>query len=428
MSSTDGDSRAGISAPINTRSGYQPRQANPARRGSAVGTVRSVGGMGYRVSVQDLEGDCNGTVMLLLPPTLDDLLIMVSSRFGYKSKYCRLYSRWGAVIEDVTLIKDDDLLFASDGHEFPQGMRQAKLPGLAAVDNVNSRGTSDTKMDQHLNALERFDIWGWPRIGQIAGAERARVRMYQSWRTSGSLGSILLIVNFITFVYPSDCVSGRGVCEVIVDAQAARSYFWFSALATLTSLLCVVMAATLTMQLNLLPTNSDVFWFLKVYGNWLVGYPTTFLVLSVTLTFGCIMCSAILNYGVSSDAYALIGVYCFVGVILLVMSLILSTRSWARVNGMALQKVWPEDPYNIDLGRHTSGAVSGHTGVTAQHSPSASIQPISNYASNVTSASSAMSHQGYENSIATGVNLSSSSPTDTADDTHAANQRNLNSG
>uniref|UniRef100_A0A6U2AY76 KHA domain-containing protein n=3 Tax=Hemiselmis andersenii TaxID=464988 RepID=A0A6U2AY76_HEMAN len=422
VSSNDGDSRAGISAPANTRSAggmYQQRPVGSTRRDSGPGSMaRGVprAGMAHRVSVQDLEGDRNGTVMLLLPATLDDLLIMVSSRFGYKSKYCRLYSRWGAVIEDVTLLKDDDLLFASDGKEFPQGLRAANLPGLDAIDNLHSRGTDNTKLE-HLHELERFDIWGWPRIGQIAGAERARARMFQSWRTSGTAGSILFIVNFITFMFPSSCVSGRGICEALVDEQAVRTYFWFFALATLTSLLSVVMAATLTMQLNLLPTNGDVFWFLKEYGNWLVGYPTTFLVLSVTLTFGGVMCSAVINYSVTTDAYALIGVYCFTGVILIVTSLILSTRSWARVNGMALHKVWPEDPYQVNLDRAMSG-VSGHTGVTAQHSPSASIQPISNYASNT---SSAMSHQGYVNSVATGVNVSSSSPTDTADDNVSSN-------
>jgi hypothetical protein len=111
-----------------------------------------------RVSVQDLEGDCNGTILLLLPQTLDDLLMMVSSRFGYKHKYCRLFSKYGAVIEDLTLLKDDDLLFASDGSEFPQQMREAASPGLGMIPKMNNHPSSNLNV-QNLHSLERYDIW-----------------------------------------------------------------------------------------------------------------------------------------------------------------------------------------------------------------------------------------------------------------------------
>lgn len=110
--------------------------------------------MSYRVSVQDLEGDCNGTIVLVLPGTLDDLLMMISSRFSYKNKYCRLYTRYGAIIEDITILKDEDLLFSADGGEFPHAMRMAQMPGLGSL----SRSETMANGSQSA-ALERYDIW-----------------------------------------------------------------------------------------------------------------------------------------------------------------------------------------------------------------------------------------------------------------------------
>jgi hypothetical protein len=113
---------------------------------------------GCRISVQDLEGDCNGTIMLLLPQTLDDMLMLISSRFGYKHKYCRLFSKFGAVIEELSLLKDDDLLFSSDGNDFPQQMREAASPGLNMVPKMNHPGSSIMNASS-LHSLERYDIW-----------------------------------------------------------------------------------------------------------------------------------------------------------------------------------------------------------------------------------------------------------------------------
>jgi hypothetical protein len=133
--------------------------------------------------------------------------------------------------------------------------------------------------------------------------------------------------------------------------MAVQAYFWFFALATLSATLCVIVAATLTLQLNLVSSNRDIFWFLKEYGNWLVGYPTTFLVVTVTMMFGGILSSAVLNYDLPVDANALIGVYVSVGAVLIAMSLVVSARSWARVNGMPLTKVWADDPYPMEIVR-----------------------------------------------------------------------------
>lgn len=92
------------------------------------------------------------------------------------------------------------------------------------------------------------------------------------------------------------------------------------------------------MQLNLLPTNTDTFWFLKEYGNWLVGYPTTLLVVSVMLTFGGLLSAANGVYDLPVDAWILVGICIFVGTLMIITCLSISTRSWARVNGMSLDR------------------------------------------------------------------------------------------
>ena len=354
---------------------------------------------GIRVSVQDLEGDQKGAIILLLPPSLDVLLMMVSSRFGYKQKYCHLFSRWGAIIDDLSLIKDDDLLFSSDGKEFPHSMRPVMEESMYGGTTEGAQSARN-KGPHPTQSLERFDIWGWPRIGQILGADRVRYRLYQSWRTSGSVGAVLFLVNFVAFLFPPTC-TGRGVCHVgneEANPQAVQAYFWFFALGTLSSLTSIIMASMLTMQLNLVPQNKDVFWFLKEYGNWLVGYPTTFLVMAVTLMFGGFLASASLTYQLEYHTWALIGIFIFAGVVLIVMSLMLSARSWARVNGMSLHKIWPEDPYVIEH-MFSEGATitNGHTPAGDMDSAEEPVLPFSNYQSNT---SSVLSNNHHMNSAA----------------------------
>ncbi len=77
---------------------------------------------------------------------------------------------------------------------------------------------------------------------------------------------------------------------------------------------------------------------MQEYGNWLVGYPTTLLVLTVILTFGGMLSAAAGLYELPVDAWALIGVYVCVGTATMIMFLLMSTKSWARVNGMSLTK------------------------------------------------------------------------------------------
>jgi hypothetical protein len=145
--------------------------------------------------------------MMLTPPTLDDLLMMVSSRLGYKQKHAKLYSKFGAIIDDITLIRDDDLLFSSDGGDFPSHLRSngETLDPDTSIIGTTARSKRKASELQQVE-LDRFDIWGWPRICQIVGAERVRYRLYQSWRTSGAAGSLLLIINFVAFLFPPTCV------------------------------------------------------------------------------------------------------------------------------------------------------------------------------------------------------------------------------
>ena len=59
--------------------------------------------------MQDLEGDCRNTVVLFLMDDLAALRREVAHLFGYKQACC-LFTRFGASIEDITLIRDEDTL------------------------------------------------------------------------------------------------------------------------------------------------------------------------------------------------------------------------------------------------------------------------------------------------------------------------------
>lgn len=210
-----------------------------------------------RVTIQDLEGDCRHTTLMLVPNTLSEMRLEVCRRFAYKSERCRLYTRHGAPLEHLFLIKDDELLFATDGAEFPQVMREGHLPGLEQLAQ-NKR-----------TIVERYDVWGWPRVGQLIGAQNVSAKLLTSWSTNGSFASVLLVLNFLAFMFPPS-PHGRGICtqsgeeSVEIEEKAMRAYFWCFGLGILTSMLSLLMATTLSMQMNLLPTNRDIFWFLKV--------------------------------------------------------------------------------------------------------------------------------------------------------------------
>ncbi len=69
-----------------------------------------------------------------------------------------------------------------------------------------------------------------------------------------------------------------------------------------------------------------------------MGYPTTLLVLTVILTFGGMLSAAAALYELPVHAWALMAVYVLVGAATMIMFLLMSTKSWARVNGMSLTK------------------------------------------------------------------------------------------
>jgi len=300
-----------------------------------------------RVTIQDLEGDCRHTTLMLVPNTLSEMRLEVCRRFGYRSERCRLYTRHGAALEHLFLIKDDELLFSTDGAEFPQIMREGHLPGLEAL--------AQTKR----TIVERYDVWGWPRVGQLIGAQNVSAKLLTSWRTNGSFASVLLGLNFIAFMFPPS-PTGRGSC--MADAEEAghveekemRTYFWCFGLGILTSMLSLLMATTLSMQLNLLPTNRDIFWFLKEYGNSLVGWPTTFLVVSIACTGGGVLVTGHMLYRMGNDAWILTGVVSALALLMWTLFLVMSTRSWRRVNVMDIRKVWPGDIW-LEDGASQSG-------------------------------------------------------------------------
>ena len=276
---------------------------------------------------QDLEGDCRNTIVLLL--SNDDLVGVrreVAQAFGYKQACC-LWTRFGACIDDIALVRDGDTLCSTDGMPFPHQLREDNLPGLDRVAH-------------HSALVEKHYMWGWPRIGQLVGGSAVRTKLAVGWRTSGALASILLLINFYTFAAPPEEVAGGQ------DKALLRAHFWFSGLALMTAMLSVVLAVLLSMHINLLPRDEDVFWFLSEYGTWLLGWPTALVILSLVCTCGQLVAGAMLNYpALDLDGWFFLGLVAACSAASSRLFVALSSRCWSRVNAASITKIWPGDPW-----------------------------------------------------------------------------------
>ena len=183
----------------------------------------------------------------------------VGSRFEYKSGNCVLWTRDGACVDDIALIRDDDRLFATDNTPFPQLLRELRTPGLRNVPLTAANG---------MPPSQQFQTWGWPRIGQLVGAETVRSKLLTGWLHTSAEASVLLLINMVAFLSPPTEVASEPPMPVL------RMHFWFAGLGMVAALFALVLAVLLSMQLNLLPHEADVFWFLRAYGSWLFGWPT----------------------------------------------------------------------------------------------------------------------------------------------------------
>jgi len=286
----------------------------------------------WRVHVQDLEGDCRNTLVLFIGDDLSALKRAVAQAFEYKQPGgCLLWTRLGARVEDIALIRDEDVLCATDGSVFPHALRESHLPGLERVG--------------HPRALEeQHFMWGWPRIGQLVGGGVVRDKLAVGWRTSGALASVLLLINFVAFfAFAAQPAEGQAAGG---EQALLRTHFWFAGLALMGAMFSMVLAALLSMHINLLPRDDDVFWFLKEYGTWLLGWPTALVVVSLVCTCGQLVAGALLNYPtLEADGWvflALVAAFAAVGSRLFIT---LSSACWSRVNATSITKVWPGDPW-----------------------------------------------------------------------------------
>jgi hypothetical protein len=57
--------------------------------------------------------------VFLVTHSLDELLTSSSAKFGIQCK--RLFTKDGGEIDDIKLVKDDDVLYVSDGQAFIKG-------------------------------------------------------------------------------------------------------------------------------------------------------------------------------------------------------------------------------------------------------------------------------------------------------------------
>ena len=285
-------------------------------------------------SRQDLEGDCRNTLVLFIGNDLLTLKQAVAQAFEYKQQGgCLLWTRFGARVEDIALIRDEDVLCATDGNTFPHTLRESHLPGLERV--LRPRALE-----------EKHFMWGWPRIGQLVGGGAVRDKLAVGWRTSGALASILLVINFVAFfAFAAHPAEGQAAGELAL----LRTHFWFAGLALMGAMLSMVLAALLSMHINLLPRDDDVFWFLKEYGHWLLGWPTALVVLALVCTCGQLVAGALLNYPtLETDGWVFLALVAACAAVGLRLFISLSSACWSRVNATCITKVWPGDPWMGD--------------------------------------------------------------------------------
>jgi len=117
----------------------------------------------------------------------------VGNRFAYTKGNCVLWTRGGARVTEIALIRDDDQLYSSDDGPFPQQLRETVTAGIEQV-AANRRSPL---AEQHF-------MWGWPRIGQLVGGDKVRRKLAEGWQTSQALASLLLLVNFWAFASPTE--------------------------------------------------------------------------------------------------------------------------------------------------------------------------------------------------------------------------------
>lgn len=198
-------------------------------------------------------------------------------------------------------------------------------------------------------------MWGWPRIGQLVGGEVVRAKLAVGWRTSGALASVVLLINFFAFAAPpAEQVGGQ-------DQEVLRAYFWFAGLALMAAMFSVVLAVLLSMHINLLPRDEDIFWFLHEYGTWLLGWPTALVILALVCTCGQFVAGAILNYPtLDVDGWFFLGLVATCSAVCSRLFVVLSSKCWSQVNAASITKVWPGDPWmdvsNVHVERDTSGS------------------------------------------------------------------------
>ena len=142
-------------------------------------------------------------------------------------------------------------------------------------------------------------------VGQLVGGEAVRAKLLRGWQTSGVLASVLLVINYFAFISPPPDVSGLA----LATPSTLRAHFWLAGLATIAAMFSLVLAVLLSMQMNLLPREEDVFYFLQHYGTWLFGSPTVMVVVALVCTGGQLVSSSALHYpSMESDTWCLLAV------------------------------------------------------------------------------------------------------------------------
>jgi len=120
----------------------------------------------------------------------------VGNRFAYTRGNCVLWTRGGARVTEIALIRDDDQLYSSDDGPFPQQLRETVTAGTCSIEQVAA--------NRRLPLAEQHFMWGWPRIGQLVGGDKVRRKLAEGWQTSQALASLLLLVNFWAFASPTE--------------------------------------------------------------------------------------------------------------------------------------------------------------------------------------------------------------------------------
>uniref|UniRef100_A0A2I2YSA1 KHA domain-containing protein n=1 Tax=Gorilla gorilla gorilla TaxID=9595 RepID=A0A2I2YSA1_GORGO len=97
----------------------------------------------------------NGNQVVAVYGTLSDLLSVASSKLGIKAT--SVYNGKGGLIDDIALIRDDDVLFVCEGESFIDPQTDSKPPeGLLGFHtdwltlNVGGRYFTTTRCSMHL--------------------------------------------------------------------------------------------------------------------------------------------------------------------------------------------------------------------------------------------------------------------------------------